>query len=280
MRDATDSHCLLPAIVAPTFNICIANCMSSGRCGLLWPDGTPVSYTEAAAIRHYLTGVSDFLLLDTFLPPGKAALTLTDDVTLNLTHGVVGYYSSFDSNSSNSITGPTNLSPKRDLDDAGVMLETSLWLGDAQHAAVIFVGDASDSDANSSCGWEVRLSHSALEVLRVSANSEKRVVGTVLSSALASGLPVGAWNLLRLELLRAPFAATSREKLSVFLNPTAHATSPTLGKVTPRLVVAEETSSQRDGRREVIIAPPAAGQGYFMVDYVSVLPGGGVARGK
>ena len=60
-------------------------------CGLLWPDGTPVSYTEAAAIRRYLspTGASSFLLFDDFLPLNNPALA--GDVVLNLSAGVVGF---------------------------------------------------------------------------------------------------------------------------------------------------------------------------------------------
>ena len=34
-------------------------------CGFLYPDGTPVSYTEAAAIRNYTTGTDDFLFFAT-----------------------------------------------------------------------------------------------------------------------------------------------------------------------------------------------------------------------
>jgi hypothetical protein len=36
--------------------------------GWLFPCGTPVSYTEAAALRHYITGVDEFLVYDKFLP--------------------------------------------------------------------------------------------------------------------------------------------------------------------------------------------------------------------
>lgn len=205
-----------------------------------------------------MTGVSDFLLLDTFLPGGKAALTLTDDVTLNLTHGSAGYSRAFN-----------------DPAPGGVMIEMSLWLSDAIHAAKIFVGDVGAS--NSSSGWELRLSHSALEILRISNSGSskpaKRIVGTVPATMLASGLPVGAWNLLRLMLLPAECASSRpRETMSVFLNPTAHATNPTLGKVKPRVVMTEDTTRTGVGRRELSITPPAAGQGYFMVDYVSVLP--------
>jgi len=35
--------------------------------GHIFPDGTPVSFTEAATIRRYTTGVDDFLAVDTFL---------------------------------------------------------------------------------------------------------------------------------------------------------------------------------------------------------------------
>ena len=52
-------------------------------CGWLWPGGTPVSYTEAAALRRYTTGVDDFIFLDHFAGPvtavigeGNPALTL------------------------------------------------------------------------------------------------------------------------------------------------------------------------------------------------------------
>jgi hypothetical protein len=38
-------------------------------CGMLYPDGSPVSYTEAGAFRTYLGQNDDFLYLNTFLPP-------------------------------------------------------------------------------------------------------------------------------------------------------------------------------------------------------------------
>ena len=44
-------------------------------CGLLFPDGTPVSHTEAAALRAYATAgaVDDLLLYTHFLPPPSAS---------------------------------------------------------------------------------------------------------------------------------------------------------------------------------------------------------------
>jgi hypothetical protein len=42
-------------------------------CGMLYPDGTPVSYTEAAAFRRYLGHGDDFLYLNTWLQPAVTA---------------------------------------------------------------------------------------------------------------------------------------------------------------------------------------------------------------
>jgi hypothetical protein len=43
-------------------------------CGNLFPDGTPVSYTEAGAIRRYVTGVDEFLFFNKFLPSPPSLL--------------------------------------------------------------------------------------------------------------------------------------------------------------------------------------------------------------
>ena len=42
-------------------------------CGSLYPDGTPVSYTEAAAFRSYLGRGDDFMYLNTWLQPSVTA---------------------------------------------------------------------------------------------------------------------------------------------------------------------------------------------------------------
>ena len=44
----------------------------------LFPDGTPVSYTEAHAARHYITGRSDFLYFTDFLPQPPTANLSSD----------------------------------------------------------------------------------------------------------------------------------------------------------------------------------------------------------
>lgn len=228
-------------------------------CGLLWPDGTPVSFTEAAAIRRYLspTGESSFLLFDSFLPKNKAALT--GDVVLNLSAGVVGFYQHF------------NQSEPR-----GSMVEMSFWLGDETHPASVFVGDAQPvgGSSESGSGWQINITHSELKVTR-SSRSEQRVVATLQASSLSCGIPVGAWNLLRLVIRgnnNTGAAAATEETLELYLNPTADATNPSLGHVTPRLRVTEQTTGAQLGKREVNLLPPGVGEGYVLYDYISALP--------
>merc|ERR1711908_179715 len=79
-------------------------------CGLLWPDGTPVSYTEAGALQRYLTGLNPFLLFEDFLP---RVANLTGDRYLNLTSGAPLWRQL--------AVAPT-----------GAIYETSFWLDEAQ----------------------------------------------------------------------------------------------------------------------------------------------------
>eukprot|EP01045_Picozoa_sp_COSAG04_P008058 COSAG04_NODE_438_length_14426_cov_10.589795_9_plen_853_part_00 len=219
-------------------------------CGLLWPDGTPVSYTEAAATRRYLSGSSDFLMFEDFLPPRVAALPA--DVVLNLTAGAAGFSGAFNQT------------------EHGAMVEASVWLGDEAATMTLSVGDAGANGA----GWQVQLTHAKLDVLRVArAGAAGKVVGTLPASSLSCGIPVGAWNILRL-VLRPATAESHEETLGLFLNPTAHAATPSLGAVTPRLTVTQASAGAPAGRRAVGIAPPP--EGFVLVDYISALePGGG-----
>lgn len=56
-------------------------------CGNLLPDGTPVSYTEAGAIRRYVTGVDEFLFFTKFLPSPPSLLD--GDMYLSLRAGAM-----------------------------------------------------------------------------------------------------------------------------------------------------------------------------------------------
>lgn len=78
----------------------------------IFPDGTPISYTEVAAFRRYATGVDDFLRFEDFLPLAEH----DGDVTLPLPAGSAYIASS----SAGGI--PTSTRP---LTDA--LFETTMW---------------------------------------------------------------------------------------------------------------------------------------------------------
>ena len=88
--------------------------------GWMFPDGTPVSYTEAASLRRYTTGVDDFLAFEKFLtvPP-----TVEDgDAYLSVPPGA-----------SHTVESPV-------LGD-GVVYETTLWLLPDGIAALVLFAD-------------------------------------------------------------------------------------------------------------------------------------------
>lgn len=274
-------------------------------CGLLWPDGTPVSYTEAAATRKYLGHGDDFIVFDDFL---EASAALTGDTFLNLSAGMPPYASA----------------PFAAAD--GVMVEASLWFGPAAATAgggaVLQLVDGADAGM-----WRISINTTMLLVQRLFAVARGGVMRVAAEAALPatsipSGIPAGAWNILRIVLLSGSSAHTSTstsrtgsETVQVWLNPTAHPTDPRLGKNTPRLNLTapplswvrtegnggeeDEENARRGASGDtgttasgtarssskitslctLQVPAPAADQGSFvMVDYVSVLPKDGGVR--
>ncbi len=76
--------------------------------GYMFPDGSPVSYTEAAAVRNWTLGRDDFLAFDDFLP---ASADFVEDSFLCLQPG--------------SSYAP---SLKQGVDGSMVLAETTVWL--------------------------------------------------------------------------------------------------------------------------------------------------------
>ena len=158
----------------------------------LYPDLSPVSYTEAAAIREYTTGQRDFLALDTFLAPSpdapEAYLTLSAAEEPHALHA--------------SMPG-------------GAMLELTFWPQlPGEPASVEAQWPAAEGalrvralpSTRAQAGWEA----SALEVV-VNATAELVTISTVGGAPLAShdiratgkpegGIVANSWNLLRLLL--------------------------------------------------------------------------------
>ena len=216
-------------------------------CGLLWPDGMPVSFTEAAAVRRYLGGDDDFLAFDDFLPP------ISDDEAdqyLTLTPGPDG-------------TGPYSppisgqAPPQRDRRPVGLAYEMAFWLSNTSSTVRFDVLQTLRVEANASMLHAARLGPKGL------VTAEK----TVPATAIDSGIILGGWNLLRVTLTAATTGDSNRTVSAVYLNPTAHPTMPTLGSVTPRLTLTTAGTPQPDARVAV-----SAVAGTIRLDYFSILP--------
>ena len=271
-------------------------------CGLLWPDGTPVSFTEAARLRQYNGGAvsgkagsganavapsAAFFFFDDFL---AAAPDLPGDHALNLTAAAAAAAAGgFNFNFSAPAAG-------------GALVELSFWLGgggaaaggEAMHpaaaaaAAAFTVGLSSlapGSGGDVQASWFLAVSAAAVTLLRASSASggAQVEVGRIDAASLECGIAVGAWNLLRVRLTPQDLGGDAQaERAEVFLNPLAHATTPDLGRVLPLLNVsaaAVAAAPEEVVTRAVsLLLPPAAGGGVVLIDYVSALPAnGGIA---
>lgn len=112
--------------------------------GHLYPDGTPVSFTEAAATRRYTTGVDEFLFVETFLDVASPAAV---EKFLTLQPG-----ESFDSKGLNAKEGLFELTfwPETPLTSAsGCVGEQKDFMGaDVQHT---FFTGSTDEEKDASC---------------------------------------------------------------------------------------------------------------------------------
>eukprot|EP01084_Bolivina_argentea_P234273 394403_1 len=149
--------------------------------GYLFPDGTPVSYTEIYIIQRYITKQNKFIYLDTFLPNEDS---LTKD-----------YYLILDSIHLFTI----NQTLDNYLDD--ILLEYSFWPSsisdlwswwNMQYSYGVIVSYA----------VEINMINSSLNLYR--ANQLQSVIWTLIStfniSKLDCGVTVNGWNTLRVRI--------------------------------------------------------------------------------
>lgn len=209
----------------------------------IFPDGTPVSFTEAAATRRYMTGIDEFLFLDTFLdvsdPRSKEMfLTLKPGEDYGGLNGTV----------------------------TEGLFELTLWPESAFGDSVaVLVGS----------GYMVTIGpvDSATTLTLTGPN------GILGSHNLDSGLPEGgvvqaSWNMLRI--------LVEDERIRVWFNPqfsdvTGASVPPedekTLTAMPARIDVAIPAGGAvRGGGGGVQIAAASTNAGAIRVDYVSVLP--------
>jgi hypothetical protein len=208
-------------------------------CAHLYPDGTPVSYTEAAATREYLTNVSDFLFVDTFLP---LASNLTNDVWRSLPVGEA--------------YAPT------DAIVADGLVETLLW-PDTNASVLRLTLRAGAGEGASDGAFEIVLTlalcgaHGQCDGL-----VEVRRGGKHIAAVATKGrLFLGAWNLLR--------AVLRRDTVVIYLNPQYSDAYRPGGVLGSPLLNVSSPGAPSTGRVELCAD---AGGGDMRVSYVAVLP--------
>ena len=150
-------------------------------CGHMFPDNTPVSYTEAAALRNSTTGKNDFLAFDKFLPSNN--YQLTEDNYLCLYQ-----------NQSYTITLLPN-SPPGDL--TNILIETTIWLNTTIGGGILF---RANTNNNQLTGYFAgfRSFYSSLLTLELwTENQSPQILASFNMSTLNCGLSSNGWNMLR-----------------------------------------------------------------------------------
>ena len=206
----------------------------------MFPDGTPVSYTEAAAVRNYTTGRDDFLALATYLDP-----TSLDAPEVYRTLA----------------TGETaDIATAAAAPPAGTMYELAVWPESADATLVVSIGGGTDPPS-------VTLSPSS-QTLVVQLGTQTATYDIASHKKPEGGLVIGAWNLLRVAL--------DDEGLRVWFNPqfpdvTGASVAPagtTPKLMPPRLALRTKSAAPRVPPK---LSAKAAG-GTVRIDYMSILP--------
>eukprot|EP00756_Hemistasia_phaeocysticola_P057107 Hpha_TRINITY_DN33739_c0_g1::TRINITY_DN33739_c0_g1_i1::g.25155::m.25155 len=207
--------------------------------GYIFPDGTPVSHTEAAVMRNFSRGVDDFLGFDNFLPDTHA---LEGDSFLCLPAG-----------SHHDVTIKSGVDPV----GSRVLVESTIWLSNSTGGGVL-VRSGDNASSGYFAGWR-SLSPPTL-TLEVWERGEARTVGSYDMTEAACGLTGAGWNMLRV--------VAEWGRLSVYANPT-HADA-IAGGISPRISWSDPNATFENGG--VSLVGVGSGSGCTRFDYVGVLP--------
>ena len=127
--------------------------------------------------------------------------------------------------------------------------------------------------------WELMLSAARVTLWRAPAGGMlPSEAGRIDADMLESGIPLSAWNLLRVRIVPTSTPTGTAERLEVFFNPLAQPTAPMLGRVRPRLNVSAPSSGEAPGSARAVSVRHLDGS--VLLDYISALPAdGGVQEG-
>jgi hypothetical protein len=189
-------------------------------CGLLWPDGTPVSYAEAEAVRSYATGNRRALLFEDFRsladpqPAGWTQFSVT---------GGSGSRCLKLSGSTKSIVGDAKWSD--------YLLEATVMLKESQgNAGLVFRVNDPGPGADQMRGYYVGFDTKTLYLGKM--HNNWRELAHVDLTARPNPVELDTWNLLRV--------AVEGERLRVWFNPLHDDTRPLLD-------LQDEGTQQRAG---------------------------------
>lgn len=233
--------------------------------GFLWPDGTPISFTEAAALREFAGGAPEFLAFDKWLDPR------------NISNGNPGLLLA--PGSSHAARGAGG----RPVALTFAMVEAALWLAPGGAAAVVVRAGVPAARAVATSpgalpvmdGYAVTIDAATrlLRVERVEGGAASPLGAAYNLSSRENGLCVGCYNLLRVEVARAPSGgARVAVWLNVMFSDSGWAGNASDARVAPRapapLIAAVDNAPALPAGGVSV----AAGEAPLRVDYVAALP--------
>jgi hypothetical protein len=241
----------------------------------LFPDGSAVSYVEAAVIRNWTLGSDDLVVYENFLPDTHA---FTDDryLCLGAHQGYAPTQKVVSVNASDIVIVETAVWPSESL-GGGVLIQ--LREADSDFYTGLFVGFPNGGSSKSLTieSWKftniASTTKAAASVSSISVH-EKTVLNTFDMMSLDCGLVMDGWNLLRLEF------SLAEQNLNVFANPMYPEAASTSG-IQPRLSHSFSVSgleSVKDIAGSVLLvgssddATVTASETCTRFDYIGVLP--------
>jgi hypothetical protein len=201
----------------------------------MFPDGTPISYTEAKLIKRYITGQNEFIHVETFMNEhhdtiGDQYLTVNDSTSWNVP---------LKTNVSDGIYEFSYWPVEGGL--TGFMLRVSL--DSAGHVAASYF-------------FAIDVTNQSIMIQKRLIGVAPKLLGTFDTSTLDCKMISDGWNIIRIVL--------TGGKIDLYFNP-MHIDAVN-GGIQPRLTVIDDQPLAAGGVQILAMGAPV------LVDYMSILP--------